>query len=100
MGCTRRGSDGLDHVFRIDVDALAAYEDAHPDWSIMDDIQQADKVRVTALNRLSTFLGYPYAEFVALGFTVQDLADIYVECMRSDLGFPTPEDSGQESPSA
>ena len=100
MTCSRKGKDGIEHLFRIDIDAVAAYEEAHPDWSIMDDIGSADRVRVSALDRLAGFLGYRYADFVALGFTLQDLAEIYADCLRTDLGFPMPEDSGQGSASA
>ena len=109
MTCSRKGKDGIEHLFRIDIDAInfrahfgeagARYESyvsgSHDGYS-----HHIGFVRVSALDRLAGFLGYRYADFVALGFTLQDLAEIYADCLRTDLGFPMPEDSGQGSASA
>lgn len=99
MSCTRKGRrDGLDHTFRIDVDEVVAYELENPSWSIMDEFASAEKGRLSSLDRLCGFMGHTYKEFVQMGFDMSDLAEICMECMKSDLGFPMPEDSGPESP--
>lgn len=94
MTVTRRSRNGQDIYFRLDINAIVEYENAHPEWSIMDDITGlANKVRLSTLDRLCGFMGYSYSEFIGMGFRMDDLAGIFGEVLVEDLGFPTPESS-------
>lgn len=80
-------SKGIERDLDLDVDKICAYEEDHPDWSLFKVFGKiADCPRFTDLNLIAGFIGYPsYKEFVADGFTFEDLAKVVQE--SSLLGF-------------
>lgn len=99
MTVMKKAANGQEILFALDFDAVMAYEEAHSEWSLLTEINgMATNMRVSTLNRLCEFVGYPYRDFVALGFHVDDLADIYTKVLVEDLGFPSPDtqDSGEK----
>lgn len=70
-------STGVERDIDLDLDAICAYEDAHPGWALMDLVQQMERVRFTDLNLMSRFLGFAdYKDFVDNGFSFAQMAEM------------------------
>ena len=68
--------DGQEVKIEMDFDAVVQYEDAHPDWSIVDLISHAaSSKRISDLNLLTSFLM----------INGQNLGSDYVSCLRNGL---------------
>lgn len=67
---------GITKDIDLDIDAICAYEEEHPEWSLFDFLStKMKKPRFTDLNLLVRFLGYAdFKEWVADGFDFQDVA--------------------------
>lgn len=101
MSIILQNKEGESYRFGLDIDAVIEYEASHPEWSIMDDFDgMQGKLRLSVLDRLCRFIGYPYKDFVALGFGVEDLGKIYEDALTQDLGFPMAESSSEDSTEA
>lgn len=89
MPCDLTNGRGETYRFGISIDAVVAYEESHPEWSLMDDIDgMGSRLRLSTIDRLCRFIGYSYTDFVNLGFGIEDLGEIYARSMQDDLGFP------------
>lgn len=88
--------DGTTVEAEIDIGRVLDYEKEHPDWSLMDLLKGMDRLRFTDMDLLARLVGFEgLQEFVNLGFTFNDLADVYKN--SSLLGFMG---SGTEESSA
>lgn len=98
MTVTLTNAKGEQYMFSLNLDDVMAYEEAHPDWTLMDEISGAEgTIRFTTLNRLAQFIGYTYADFAKLGFGIEDLSKIYEEEITGLLGFSTEDSSPTEA---
>lgn len=67
-------SRGATRDVDIDIDAVCAYEEDHPDWSLVDLLNNMERMRFTDLNLLVSFLGFEdYKTFIEEGFSLEDL---------------------------
>ena len=83
-------ADGTEVDMELDLDVIVAYEEAHPDWCISD-LMEGNKIRITPLNLMCTFVGYPsYKEFIDSGFTLDDLLSVITRSKY--LGFSKDKD--------
>lgn len=71
-------ADGTERDIDLDIDAICAYEEEHPDWSITDLFNSMDtKIRFTDLNLMATFLGFSgFSELFNLGISGAKMYDI------------------------
>ncbi len=68
-------SKGITKDIDLDIDAICAYEETHPDWSILKLLEKMKDARFSDMNLLARFLGY--ADFRAWaedGYTFEDMA--------------------------
>lgn len=68
-------SKGITKDIDLDIDAICAYEDEHPDWSLFQLLERMKSARFSDMNLLARFLGY--ADFRAWaedGYTFEDMA--------------------------
>lgn len=83
-------ADGTEVDMELDLDVIVAYEEAHPNWCISD-LMEGNKIRITQLNLMCTFVGYPsYKEFIDSGFTLDDLLSVITRSKY--LGFSKDKD--------
>ncbi|MGN0138403.1 MAG: hypothetical protein ACI381_07345 [Candidatus Methanomethylophilaceae archaeon] len=83
-------ADGAVIDIELDLDAITAYEEVHPDWSIAD-MMSGGSIRITTLNLMASFIGYPsYKEFIDSGFKLDDLLKVITSSKY--LGFSTTKD--------
>lgn len=77
----------------LDLDAICAYEQDHPDWSLITMTQKMDEcMRFSDLDLIVRFLGFTsLKEFIDEGFSVGDMAEMVGK--SSYMGF-------MDSPSA
>lgn len=82
-------SKGNIHQITLDLDEVIRYEEEHPDWSIIDEIDKVSgKFRFSTLDRLVRFLGMAsWTEFTSKGLGFEDLVKIFTEALR-ESGFP------------
>ena len=83
---------GIEADVGLDFDKIVAYEQAHPDWSLMTEMQSlGEKMRFSTIDLLASFI-YPggWKGWVADGFTIKDMTLVITEGLK-ELGF-TPED--------
>jgi hypothetical protein len=90
---------GIEADVELDFDAVCAYEDEHPDWSIIAEMRRFGKTtRFSSLDLLASFLyDGGWKAWAADGFTVADLTDAISEGLR-ELGFTSEEEASEESP--
>lgn len=71
-------ADGTERDIDLDIDAICAYEEEHPDWSILDLFNSLDtKLRFTDLNLMARFLGFSgFSELFNLGISGDKMFDI------------------------
>ncbi len=70
-------ADGTERDIDLDIDAICAYEEAHPDWSILDLFQRMEKMRFTDLNLMSMLLGFrDYKDALEQGVDITTMGDI------------------------
>ncbi|WII07038.1 hypothetical protein PED39_05470 [Methanomassiliicoccales archaeon LGM-RCC1] len=85
-------STGVEKDVSLDFDAICAYEDAHPDWSMVKELSNLKTMKFSSLKVLTSFFyegGWP--QFVGDGFTIDDLSNVILEGLN-ELGF-IPKDS-------
>lgn len=87
---------GNSHTYTLNIDYIIELEDADSTYSFMEDVSKlGDTLRISNLNRVCKALGSDVKEMLALGFTIEKIANIFTECMR-EAGFisekpePTP----------
>lgn len=84
-------STGETRDVEVDLDAVMAYEAAHPEWSLSALLEGLDVLRFTQLDLLARFFGFgSYKEFIDEGYTMKDLADAVTGSKY--LGFTSAED--------
>lgn len=82
--------NGQVHTFEFNWDYVEELE-KDPDYDIFNDMASMDKhPRITTLMRLSKLVGWDYKEFVAAGFSANELSEILLECLK-DAGFRSEE---------
>lgn len=87
-------STGVVRDVELDLDAICAYEESHPGWSLMDLMDSMKRLRFTDLDLMARFLGFAgYKAFVSDGFTMSMMADMVTG--SKFLGF-TDSTSGEE----
>lgn len=87
--------DGTTVEAEIDIGRVLDYEKDHPEWSLMDLLKGMDRLRFTDMDLLARLAGFEgIQEFVNLGLSFKDLADIYQN--SSLLGFMG-SDAGESS---
>lgn len=70
-------ADGTERDIDLDIDAICAYEEEHPDWSILDLFQRMEKMRFTDLNLMSRLLGFrDYKDALEQGVDITTMGDI------------------------
>lgn len=70
-------ADGTERDIDLDIDAICAYEEEHPDWSILDLFSRMEKMRFTDLNLMSKFLGFrDYKDAIEQGVDITTMGDI------------------------
>jgi hypothetical protein len=70
-------ADGTERDIDLDIDAICAYEEEHPDWSILDLFQRMEKMRFTDLNLMSMLLGFrDYKDALEQGVDITTMGDI------------------------
>lgn len=70
-------SAGVEKDVDLNLDKVKAYEDEHPEWSLLDLIDSLKRFRVTDMDLMARFLGFDsFDAFIADGFTVSDMADM------------------------
>lgn len=62
----------------LDIDRIIAYETEHPDWSIQEALENADKMRFSDMDVLARMVGYDNIKvFFGQGFSISDLYEVY-----------------------
>lgn len=73
-------ADGTERDIDLDIDAICAYEEEHPDWSILDLFQRMEKMRFTDLNLMSMLLGFrDFDDAIEQGVDMERMADLVRE---------------------
>lgn len=70
-------ADGTERDIDLDIDAICAYEEEHPDWSILDLFSHMERMRFTDLNLMSRLLGFrDYKDALEQGVDITTMGDI------------------------
>lgn len=70
-------ADGTQRDIDLDIDAICAYEEEHPDWSILDLFSHMERMRFTDLNLMSRLLGFrDYKDALEQGVDIATMGDI------------------------
>ena len=86
-------SKGETHDFHLDIKAIIEMESADPDFSIMTVADRLDKnLRFTDLVVLAHIVGWELEDFLAHGYTIKNLSEIFVACFE-ELGFISAQDT-------
>ena len=68
-------SKGITKDIDLDIDAICAYEQTHPDRSILKLLEKMKDARFSDMNLLARFLGYAsFREWAEDGYTFEDMA--------------------------
>lgn len=79
--------NGVMYTFSLDTDYILDLEAKDPSFSFFEELGKlGEDMRLTTLFNLTKFIGWNYRDFVAKGFTMDDLVGILSDCME-ELGF-------------
>ncbi len=68
-------SKGITRDIDLDIDAIVAYEEEHPEWSLFQLLERMKSARFTDMNLLAKFLGYQdFKAWADEGYTFEDMA--------------------------
>lgn len=88
--------NGQVYTFEFNWDYIEELE-KDPDYDLFSDMASMDKhPRITTLMRLSKLVGWDYKEFVAAGFSANELSEILLECLK-EAGFRSEEPTQSSS---
>lgn len=66
---------GITKDIDLDIDAICAYEEEHPEWSLFQLLEKMKSARFTDMNLLARFLGYQdFRAWADDGYTFEDMA--------------------------
>lgn len=68
-------SKGITRDIDLDIDAIVAYEEEHPEWSLFQLLEKMKTARFSDMNLLARFLGYQdFKAWADEGYTFEDMA--------------------------
>ena len=88
---------GITKDLSLDFDSIVGYEEAHPEYSFLEDVgKMADNMKLSTLDRLTKLVydGQGWKQFVKDGFTMNDLSTAILESLK-ELGFTQEENAGE-----
>lgn len=75
------------HEYKLDINAILEAEAKDPEYSFLHDLQSmGNKPRLTTLARIANSVGGDLQSMLALGFTMDKIADIFTKCLE-EAGF-------------
>ena len=70
--------------FKLDIAKIVEAEEKDPTYSFFKDAESMDtNPRFSALNRICTYVGTTYEEFIDAGFSIGQLAEILEKCLEN-----------------